>query len=113
MEEIKNFIFTYWREIAYCGAFIISVLISVLRRNVWNNTDEIKTSILEILPLLISKAERPGNGAEKKAAVIDLVKKYVKKHFGIELPKSLEAFVSDAIESILDTPTKKGVSDER
>lgn len=108
--DFKTFIFTYWREIAYCGAFIVSVLISILRRNVWNSTDEIKKSILEILPYLIVKVEEPGNGENKKASVLKLVQVYVKKHFGIELPASLVDFVNESIENILLTPTKKGDS---
>lgn len=108
-DVIIEFCKTYWREILSCLTVLITVVIQLLKkRPSYNLLDAIKEDILGILPELICAVEIDGNGQRKKNAVIDAVKSFVEKKYGISLPDKLLIYVSNAIEDILSTPQKKG-----
>ena len=105
---IYEFIITYWREILTVFATIITVVLYLVkRRPKINLLDTIKEDVLELLPVLINKVECNGNGQRKKNAVIELVNKYLQKKYQVQISPYLAGWLSDAIESILTTPTKK------
>ena len=106
--DVLEFLKTYYKEIIEISILFISVVICLVRkRPCVNEIDIIKEDVLEKLPSFISVVESPGNGAQKKKAVIDLVSLYVRKTYKISIPDSLVPFLENAIESILSTPTKK------
>lgn len=107
---ILNFIVQYWKEIlTVLGVIITIVLYLVKRRPKVNLLDTIKEDVLELLPVLINKVECDGNGQRKKNAVIDFVNKYLQKKYQVQISPYLSEWLSDAIESILATPQKKGI----
>lgn len=107
---VLNFIIQYWKEIlTVLGIIITVVLYLVKRRPKVNLLDTIKEDVLELLPVLINKVECDGNGQRKKTAVVELVNKYLQKKYQVQLSPYLADWLSDAIESILTTPTKKGI----
>lgn len=109
MEKIIEFLSQYYREIIDISVLIISVVICLIRkRPSYNEIDAIKKDALDRLPDLISLVEKPGNGAEKKQAVLDLLAAYLRKKYHFEIGDELIEFFGNSIESILSTPKKKG-----
>ena len=108
-DVILEFLKTYYKEIIEFSVLIITVVIALIRKKpTYNELDTIKKDALENLPSLISLVEAPGNGEQKKQAVLDLLSAYCRKKFGFVLTDDLILFFSEAIESILSTPKKKG-----
>ena len=110
MEKVIEFLTLYYREIIDISVLIISVVICLIRkRPCINEIDSIKKDVLDYLPTLICLVEKPGDGAQKKSTVMDLLFAYIYKKYHIdEFDDTFIKFVEDAIESILSTPTKKG-----
>lgn len=109
MKEVLQFCLNYWREIlAVCSVIITVVLYLVKRRPLVNLIDTIKEDALELLPVLINKVEKDGSGQQKKATVLEAVIQYIEKKYKTAVSPYIVAWLSDMIESILSTPTKKG-----
>lgn len=109
MEKISQFIVEYWREIASLVALVITVIIALIRKTPKVNlSDEIEKDIASILPVFINGVEEPGNGQRKKQLVLDMVAKYVKKKFGVEISKTIVSYTENLLEGVLSTPQKKG-----
>lgn len=109
MEKLIEFLSFYWREIFDLAVLFISVVLCLIRkRPVVNEMDTIKNDILGVLPVLINSVEKPGEGAQKKSTVMNLVAAYVKKKYKIDLDGSLISYIDNVIENILSTPKKKG-----
>ena len=104
---IIDFVKSYWRELLSVCSVFCSLLLFFFGRRYKTSIDEIKESVFEMLPTFICKVEESGHGCEKKSAVIELIKLYVKKTFHFELNDKLIKFFSVAIENILSTPQKK------
>lgn len=108
MDQIIEFLKTYYREIIDISVLLISVVLCLVRkRPCVNKMDAIKQDALEWLPLFINLAEKDGHGAEKKSTVLSMTINFLEKKYGCEL-SVLTSFLSEAIESILSTPKKKG-----
>ena len=67
---MKEFIFTYWKELAYALVGLIVIIITLVTRKV-KSVDTIKEIILEVLPRFITSVERPGDGKAKMKEVTD------------------------------------------
>lgn len=103
-----DFLKAHYELIVSCLCLLISVFLTLIKKKPsYNKLDEIKSYILSVLPLLISNVECPGNGETKKALVIKEVQLLLAKNFGFTSYDYISVFVSNAIEDILRTPTKK------
>ena len=106
---ILDFLRTYYKEIVEISVLIISVVICLIKKRPGvNEMDSIKKDVLERLPMFIALVESPGNGAQKKQQVLDLLSCYVRKIYHVDLTDDLFLFFGDRIEDILSTPKKKG-----
>lgn len=108
---MKQFIFTYWRELVLMLLALASLLVTILKRR--GKVDPAITTIEERVPSLISEAEIKvgiGQGEKKKdlvmKAICDLYLKLTGSSLlvGSVIYKHLDRFV----ESVLATPQKKG-----
>lgn len=105
---IFDFLKTYYLEILEVVILIISVVFCLVRkRPTYNKIDVIYKDVLSMLPACINLVEINGHGEEKKAKVISLISEYVQDKYKIQVPVALVDFISDAIEDILSTPSKK------
>ena len=108
---MMKFILEYWRELLAIISVIASVLIWIIRKKPkLNEMDNILLKVLEILPNFIYEAELVfTSGEEKKACVLESVKRFVKSQFSVNLPESYMTLISNYIERILSTPQKKEI----
>lgn len=106
--KFVEFLQLYWREIAALVLFIISFVISLIKRKpVVNEMDKILLAISDKLPEFINYAETFKGAEEKKNLVLAAVFQYVKNQFSLVLPDSYMDIVSRMIEAYLSTPQKK------
>lgn len=107
---IKDFLFTYWREILYIVCAIISLVCCCVRKKSNKVVDGIVDHIFTILPQIINQAEGTDlKGQDKLDYATGLVLNYLKFNTGLD-EKTLYAYVDlihGCIENILTTPQKK------
>lgn len=95
--------------IAACILDLVLFLFGVFKKKVNDPLKEVLTRV----PYLVSAAERAfgsGHGQEKKRLVIDTCISLYKKLTGLEVREGSEVFkfIDGTIESVLETPQKKG-----
>ena len=115
MQKVIDFICAYWQMIVYVLSIVLMLVLFIVRkRNKINLTNtDLKEELLELLPYFIFSVEKMClPGTEKKEAVIktslDCVSKWLHRDLTEEENKTFTQFISDAVESILETPQKKG-----
>lgn len=95
----------------------LMILIFKKRPTTIDDFESCLSDVFSFLPSLILKVEEPGNGAAKKAKVIDAAIKILKSKLGRDLSVRESSFSREAfsgqIEMILSTPIKKGESDAK
>lgn len=101
-----------WQYITYILISVISTVLVLVIKNkkTKNEMDLILLDVFERLPTYISQAEQlygAGSGEEKKRFVLQTVDWYVKKRYSVALHDTQLLQVSEQIEVILKTPTKK------
>lgn len=111
---MKEFFLNYYKEIIVLFCFVLELVLSVVAiiKKV-KKQGSLYTDILVKLPDIISKVEKiigSGNGSQKLQVVLKVVNDLVVSETGKEMTSSDRKFVSEAIEEILTTPQKKGVS---
>lgn len=113
MNDIFKFL-TEYKEIILSSLCVVLSLLSILLKRRPKSLDDFKYAVSRVLscvPSLVSKVERPGNGAEKKAQVIDSSILAVSGYLGRSLSDSEKDYVrtavSDSIEDVLSSPKKK------
>lgn len=108
---MKEFIFTYWRELLLVViAFVELVIFIVRKRPAMNRDDHIKALIAEFAPKFINLAEITfSSGQDKKMFVASEILKKI-KHYYVSIDDSYwTSVIMDYIESVLTTPQKKEV----
>ena len=109
-----DFLKTYWSEIVIILSSLASVLVCSIRRKPSTVADEIKCMISEVLPGFINLAEISGvKGTAKLMFVIDSVMKRIKAYTSSKDEQYWMSYIRDQVESMLSTPQKKGVQDEK
>lgn len=106
---MKDFIFTYWREILYVICALVSLVLFIVRKPSVKVVDSITERILLLAPAAISKAEEvygSGHGSEKFLFVIDLLKLAIEED-GFVISDKIIKFMTSYVEAILSTPQKK------
>lgn len=109
MDALIQFIKSNYKLIAM-GLFLILELILFLLKKRPKEKINIEELILKLLPYFIKEAEGylgQGKGNEKFNFVYDNLKSYISEKYGLKVD-TYKKFISDAIESILETPQKKG-----
>lgn len=103
---MKEFIFTYWKELA-CGlGFLIVTLVTLIKPKV-KTIDTIKEVILEVLPKFINSVERPGDGSTKLKEVVCLCLTYLGRLYpDMDFSKYI-SFIKESVENILKCPQRK------
>lgn len=111
---MKEFIFTWWREISLCCAFLIHFIVTCICLFLKSKKQSpIVLDILELVPKYVSAAEKifgAGKGDIKRNFVIDELSKVFYSYTGKTMDQATFKFVSKAIEEILATPQKKDIS---
>lgn len=111
MDFLKDFILENWKVLLAILLSLANVIICLFRKKV-KIVDSIRESILDRLPLFISSAENLlSSGSDKKIFVMEQVKEFLRVHFGVAF-EPYSDFTELAIEKILCTPEKKGVSNK-
>ena len=109
---MKEFIFTYWKELVSLLLAFLTLLICLFKRK--GKVDPVVETIYNCIPSFILDAEKKvgsGKGALKKSLVMGLVSKYYKKLSGLDLPvkSSLYADFQHFVEEVLECPQKKEI----
>ena len=104
---MKEFLFTYWREILYVICALITIVFFFIRKKPVQVLDTFKELILRLLPYCINEAEKAPKG-EKLSASLRFLKS-VLADMGYELNADYEKFALEQVEIILSTPQKKGI----
>ena len=95
--------------------FVIEIVLIIIKRKP-KTVDDFLLALNEVrtkLPELISKVECPGNGEVKKNKVMEIAEKALTKSISRGLSDkefaAVRKILSDDIEAILSTPTKKEI----
>lgn len=116
LSELKQFIINNWQLIASACLFIVSFIIGIItkRKKGYTFSDILLGLIAEQLPTMIKSAENffgAGNGEQKKVMVLNDALNFASKTLGRKLSEEETSFiitnVSEQIEKILGTPSKK------
>ena len=108
---IIEFLLKYWQYIVYCLAYLILLIISLIRKKVNVKVDDIFSTVLMVLPNYIKEAENKFTAGPEKFSYVfnrcvdllllltgdskeDIIAKYTHK-------------IHISIENILSTPEKK------
>lgn len=107
---MKEFLLTYWRELAYGLVALLTLLAALFRKK--GKVDPVLDKLLQIAPDAICDAEKhygDGNGALKKAMVMSILAHSYKSLTGYELKENsgMWNIISQHIEKILLTPERK------
>lgn len=115
MKEFIEFLKEYWFELS-AGLFALIEIILIIVKRKPKSIDDFKLAVQEalaIVPELVLSCERPGEGYLKKQEVILSSLKLVSRLLGRKLTDNEVRFVSDSvsdkIETVLSTPTKKEI----
>ena len=112
---MKEFFFTYWKELACVLGFVIVTLVTVitgLKAKKVKVYDGIRTFIVSILPHFINLIESEGRkpSEEKLKNCLLAVNVAIRQEFPDFVIGSYDDFIVENIEKILSTPQKKEVS---
>lgn len=112
MEYIKEILKIYWPQILAILIFIASFILQCLKKKPVQIVPNIQELIYKTVPDLISKFEKfygPGNGDQKKHAVIDSMMTEIERSYALnDNQRSLyKYYISSFIEVVLSTPQKK------
>lgn len=113
MTDFINFIKEYGIYILTSLSILIEIIIIFVKKNPKTLDDFLDClhRVTALLPGLITEFECPGHGAEKKQKVLDQALTFLKHLLGRDLSKGekelFDKTMSDQIEVILSTPTKK------
>lgn len=114
MTDYLEFCREYWFQILTFLGFICEIVFIFIKRKPKTVDDFLlaMNEVRSLLPELISSVEEPGKGAVKKNKVMAKSTKVLENKLGRKLSsRELQTFskvVSADIETILETPTKKG-----
>lgn len=112
-----DFIQEYWKELVVIGLSALTLLVSMFRKKIRVQiSDELYSQVLERLPGWIASAESTGSsGTKKLSLVLGYAYSFLEEKVGINRTYFI-SFISDrlskAVEDILSTPEKKGISYE-
>ena len=116
MNELLNFIKVNYKLILGCiilaATTIVSSIITVKKSggktSFW---EALKARIFEQIPEWLNLVEKPGNGEEKKEAVLDLALNEAKAFLGRELTEeeknAVRLLASSHLENVMRTPKAK------
>ena len=116
MNELLNFIKANYKLILGCiilaATTIVSSIITVKKSggktSFW---EALKARIFEQIPEWLNLVEKPGNGEEKKEAVLDLALNEAKAFLGRELTEeeknAVKLLASSHLENVMRTPKAK------
>lgn len=109
MKHFINFIIDNWQFFATFLSSVIGfiVVVFIKKKPVYNEFDNILVEIYSNLPAFIKAAEVFKGAENKKALVIESVKKFVLTHFHYSLTESQLSLIGFMVEEILSTPQKK------
>ena len=116
MNELLNFIKVNYKLILGCiilaATTIVSSIITV-KKSAGKTTfwEALKARIFEQIPEWLNLVEKPGNGEEKKEAVLDLALNEAKAFLGRELTEeeknAIKLLASSHLENVMRTPKAK------
>lgn len=116
MDEILNFLKANYKLIIGCLVIIATTIVSSIitvkksggKTSFW---EALKARIFEQIPQWAELVEKPGNGEEKKEAVLDLALNEAKAYIGRELSEeeinAIRLLASSHLENILKAPKAK------
>ena len=109
-----EFLKAHYDFVLSCILFILTLVVFIIRKRPVTKVgllSEIKEKVLERIPLLISMVEHPKDGDAKKNLVIESSLEFITQLVGHTLSDVerdyFVTFVSNSIESILNTPERK------
>lgn len=109
---IKDFIVQNWYYIALIFIAICNMILLICKKNKVVQEDTLFTKLLEILPVMIRRAEDTGlDGVNKLTFVIDTAMSWLADYTGKNtacIRATYQERVITAVENILSTPEKKG-----
>lgn len=109
---IRDFIVQNWYYLILCLIGLVNMIIILCKKNKIIQEDTIFTKLLEVLPIMIRKAEETGcPGDEKFGLVVTLAINWLCEHTGKKRADIIDEYatrIGSAIENILSTPEKKG-----
>jgi len=112
MKIVIDFLRVYWKEIAYIFCAFLTLLCTIFRKTKIKKIDSSLEQAIEKLPRWILTAELVfSKGKDKKDFVVDQAMKFIseidhRNYADVSIEYSDR--ISDALENILSTPTKKG-----
>ena len=97
-----------WKLVAFGLCLCIELVLFLIKKKPIKVVDTIYQQIYKLVICCIKVVERPGNGSQKKTAVLSMVQEWLaEKHPEVDFQIYLD-FASKLIEDILSTPQKKG-----
>lgn len=109
-----DFLKNYWFELLIIVITIVSVVVAAIRKKPSTASEQVKNMIAEVLPGFINLAEASGvKGTAKLLFVIDSVMKRIKAYTSSKDEQYWMSYIKSQVESMLSTPQKKGVQDEK
>ena len=116
MDEILNLIKENWKLIVGCIIVVATTIVSsiiTVKKSGGKTTfwQALKARIFEQIPEWADLVEKPGNGEEKKEAVLDLALNEAKAFLGRELTEqeinAVRLLASSHLEAVLKAPKAK------
>ena len=111
---MKEFILANWYYLAVFALALAGFVISIAMKRKGGKTnllDSVKSALLEQIPLWADLVEKPGNGEQKKEAVIELALNEAKAYLGRELTQpeqqAIITLASSHLEDVLKAPKAK------
>ena len=116
MNEIINFVKQNYKLIIGCAIIVLTTIISSIitvkksggKVSFW---EALKARIFEQIPEWLNLVEKPGNGEEKKEAVLDLALNEAKAFLGRDLTEeeknAIKLLASSHLENVMRTPKAK------
>lgn len=112
---MKEFFQSYGLVILAVISSLVNLILLILKKNKIVVKDTIFEKLLEKLPIFIQYAESMAkDGADKKGLALGAAYSFISQYSGLshdEVVKMYSDRISNAIESILATPQKKGVTE--
>ena len=103
-----DFILEHWRAIFDLVVLLIAVILFIVKKKPVKVIDSVTDFLYKLLPALINKVERPGEGEQKKNEVISLALYFLSQSFpGVDVNQYV-SLIEKIIEAYLSTPNKKG-----
>lgn len=109
---MKEFLVQNWYYLALILIALCNMILLIFKKLKITQVDNIFTKLLEVLPIMIRKAEETGlDGKTKLSFVLDLALDWLKDYTGkerVELRSEYYDRLISCVENILSTPEKKG-----